>query len=138
MKRRPASPAAGDPEPRQLRVREAKRRAGRPTAADPRVREAELFGETRRALELDPEVLAAILGTHLRTIFRWERNERSIPPHLWLTLAQMLIEAGEGRRAQDLPLPAVARAWLRGGAQAAAIAVSLSARDRAASPVGEQ
>jgi DNA-binding transcriptional regulator YiaG len=136
MKRRAGSPAAADPA--GPRGRATKRRTARPGAADPRVREAELFGQTRLALGLGPEVLAAIFGTHLRTIFRWERNERSIPPHLWLTLAQMLIEAGESRRAQDLPLPAVARAWLQGGAQAASIAVSLSAPHRAASPVGEQ
>jgi hypothetical protein len=112
MKRRTARPAVADPEPRQPPGRVAKRRAGRPTAEDLRVREAELFRETRLALGLGPEVLAAIFGTHLRTIFRWERNERSIPPHLWLTLALMLIKARDSRRAEDLPLPAAARAWL--------------------------
>jgi hypothetical protein len=112
MKRRAVRPAVANPEPRQPPGRVAKRRAGRPTAADLRVREAELFGETRRALELGPEVLAAILGTHLRTIFRWERNERSIPPHLWLTLALMLIRKRQLARALGLPLPPAARNWL--------------------------
>jgi transcriptional regulator with XRE-family HTH domain len=96
-----------------------KRSTARPVVADPRVREAELFAETRAALGLSPEDLAAVLGTHLRTIFRWERNERAIPPYLWLTLALMLISAGRRdrrpsalARALALPLPKDAKDWL--------------------------
>jgi DNA-binding transcriptional regulator YiaG len=77
-----------------------------------RAREALLFGNVREALGLHPEALAAILGTHLRTIFRWERAERAIPPYLWLTLALMLIRKRQLARALGLPLPSAARNWL--------------------------
>jgi DNA-binding XRE family transcriptional regulator len=109
----------------------------RPTEADERVRQAELFTQTREALDLNPEELALILGTHLRTIFRWERNERAIPPYLWLALALMLDRETARRRAtkalrnivaalRHIPLPEAARAWRYDG------------RVSAASPVGEQ
>jgi DNA-binding XRE family transcriptional regulator len=117
MKR--STPVVADPEPRQPPGRVAKRRAGRPGGADLQVREAELFRQTRAALGLNPEDLAAVFGTHRRTIFRWERNERSIPPYLWLTLALMLISAGRRdrrpsalARALALPLPKDAQDWL--------------------------
>jgi hypothetical protein len=97
-----------------------------PYQTDERAREAQLLTKTRVALGLTPEALNAILGTHLRTIFRWERNERAIPPYLWLTLAQMLIRKRHRESALALPLPAAARNWLQGHAVSAG------------APVGEQ
>lgn len=51
--------------------------------------------ERRESLGFTQERLAAALGVAANTVARWERGERSIPPHLPLALDSIEREHGK-------------------------------------------
>ena len=90
---------------------------GRPRSAEATASlvEARQLGAARMAFNLTPAELAEFLGTHLRTVQRWEAGDREIPPHLWVTLALMYRLDGRPapRGKQRLPISAAATDWIR-------------------------